>query len=75
MEDVLKQLLEEIKVTNPIFPVQRFFTVLSKKRSEHEKILADRGMYWKEPWNCTTKQEVVIRVFDAVLTKHLIFNL
>ncbi|XP_041960615.1 ATPase family AAA domain-containing protein 5b isoform X2 [Alosa sapidissima] len=36
-EDVLKHLLEEIRVTNPLFPVQRFFTLLSRKRVAHEK--------------------------------------
>ncbi|KAL2087130.1 hypothetical protein ACEWY4_018189 [Coilia grayii] len=36
-EDVLEQLLEELKLANPLFPVQKLFTALSKKRSKHEE--------------------------------------
>ncbi|KAJ8264082.1 hypothetical protein GJAV_G00144890 [Gymnothorax javanicus] len=34
-EDIRKRLLEEIRASNPAFPVRRFFTWFLKKREEH----------------------------------------
>ncbi|XP_063057539.1 ATPase family AAA domain-containing protein 5b isoform X2 [Engraulis encrasicolus] len=36
-EDVTEQLLEELKVANPLFPVQKLFTALAKKRTKQQE--------------------------------------